>query len=134
MADHISMLVFFKLSNSVLFDTYLRYYLKKFAESYQVPRDTLSRMQFTDFDFSAESPFVAPSSKRDPTQSVPMYNLVKALETTTNLIDKIIQGTATYSEIIAENQLIFQQLEIKKELTILMQVNQLTSFGHVLHA
>ena len=133
LTEHLRMLVFFKLSKSMLFDKYLRYFLKQITDSVQMPQATLSRMQFADFGFSIGVPsasFTPPSTKQAPSQGLPMTNLVHALRQTSDLMDKIMRGTATYSEIIAEDKLILQQLEIEREFAILsdyVQVSNLSS-------
>lgn len=54
-------------------------------------------------------------------QCLPMDILVSALESTSTLICKIMEGTATYSEIIAEDKLTIEQLDIRKEFLILSE-------------
>ena len=128
LTEYMQMLVFFKLHRSVLFDKYLRHHLKLVTESQQRPQDTLSRMQFSDFKFSMSVPMgsFAPFSatKQDPSLGIPMANLVRSLARTRDLVHNIIQGTATYSEIIAEDENMLQQLEIEREFAVLSEYGQ----------
>lgn len=133
LTEHLGMLIFFKLKKSVLFDKYLRYNLKRITEKLQLPDATLSQMQFSDFGFSMTMPaasFAPPTPKQGPSEGLPMTNLAHALKATSDLIFKIMRGTATYSEIIAEDRLMLQQLEIEREFAILsdyVQVSKLSS-------
>ena len=124
---HLKMLIFFKLNRSFLFDKYLRYYLAKSAESFEVPQDTL---QFDDIGFSIDVPF-APSSSCEQTSSqfVTMSMLVNALQSTCNLIDKIMNGTAAYYEITVGGSLKLEQLEIEREFTILSNYMQVCNLS-----
>ncbi len=126
LTEHMSMLVFFRLLRSDLFDKYLRHHLKRITEAQQAPQDTLSRMQFSDFKFSIAMPVasfvpLSMSAKQDPSLGVPMTNLVYALKETRDLIHKIMLGNATYSEIIAEDETMLQRLEIEQEFAILSE-------------
>ena len=50
---------------------------------------------------------------------LPMHSLVIALKDTSELISKIIQGTATYSEMITMDESLLEQVEIQNEFKIL---------------
>ena len=122
--DHLQMLIFFKLHRSVLFDKYLRLYLKKIVETQQQSQETLSRMQFSEFGFSLNFPSAtfssSPVSKHDPMEEgLSTNNLVQALTSTHDLIKKIMSGMATYSEIIAEDELMLQKLDVEREFAVL---------------
>ena len=133
--DHLQMLVFFKLHKSSLFGKYLRHFLKKIAEELQEPQEFMSRISFQDIPFSipfATSPgsFVLPPSlARNNSQTKPRDNLVRGLVSTHILLKKIMFGTATYSEIVAEDEGMLKGLDIEQEFAILHeygQYNQLT--------
>ena len=113
--DHLKMLVFFKLHQSVLCDKYLRLYLKKFTESQQQPH-----MQISGFILSLKLPSATfSSSPHDPTRPTEVSSLVQALKNTHELIKKIMSGVAIYSEIIAEDELMLQKLDIEREFSVL---------------
>ena len=119
--DHLDMLVFFKLHQSVLFDKYLRLYLKKIIKIQQQSRKTLSHIQFSESGFSLNFPSAfSPVSRHDPMEEgLSIYDLVQGLRNTHELIKKIMSGIATYSEIIAEDELMLQNLDVEREFSIL---------------
>ncbi len=131
--DYLEMLVFFKLNKSRLFDKYLKFHLKKIGDE-QAPLDTLSRMQFSDFGFSVRLSMAnftpPPTSQLDPSEGLPISNLVKALRSTRDLINKIMKGIATYSEIIAEDKLMLEQLDIEEEFGILSDYSRFSKLSH----
>lgn len=121
------MFTFFKLSKSLLFDKYLRHSFKIEQEAISERDSLLSPSSFVQPSMS-----VLATNKQDQVQNIRMHSLVCALESTQSLIDKIISGTATYSEITAEDELsrmldtrkvfaaeLSQQLDIQREFTIL---------------
>ena len=87
---HLDMIVFFKLHVSILFDKYIRYYLKKIA-----------------------------GHQHEPQLYQQMSNLVEALSDTYALVCKIVFGTANYSEIVADDEKVLQAIDIEQELSIL---------------
>lgn len=129
--EHLDMLVFFKLHTSTLFDKYLRFNLKKIADDQHEPQEIFSRMQLSDIPFSIpfHSGFSPPSFSRTPTLGLPMSNLVQALADTRTLVCKIMLGTATYSEIIAEDEGMLQGLDIEREFSILQEYGQLSNMA-----
>ncbi len=129
--DHMEMLVFFRLHKSSLFDKYLRHFLKKIAEELHEPQELVSRMSFKDIPFLipfASSPgSFAPLLSlvpQDSSHSKARDNLMRALANTKQLIKKIMQGTATYSEIVAEDEGMFKGLDIEREFAILHEYGQ----------
>ena len=87
--DHLELLIFFKLNTSILFEKYLQKNLKGI------------------------------SSSEVPIEGEKMKYLVKALANTCTLLSKIMSGTATYSEIIAEDEGMLHGLNIEREFYIL---------------
>lgn len=114
--EHLPILVFFKLKGSVLFNKYLHHYLKKIAEAQQTSKDTL---QVADYSHPDPDSFTALSSKQDPAQGLDITILTEALKDTFGLVDKVMSGEATYSELIAGDKLMLEQLEIEREFIIL---------------
>ena len=125
LTEHLGMLVFFKLTHSVLFDRYLRYFLNKITATQYIPQGATP---FKDFGFVVpdNSPInlYTPSS---PPSGVSMENLVQSLKNTHDLFNRILAGIATYSEIIAEDELILQQLDIESEFSILEKYVQISN-------
>ena len=118
--DHLQMLVFFKLHKSSLFDKYLRHFLKKIAEELQEPQELVSLTSFQDIHFSIPPPSLA----RNNSQTMPRDNLVRGLVSTQDLIKKIIFGTATYFEIVAEDEGMLKGLDMEQEFAILHEYGQ----------
>ena len=119
--DVLDMLVFFKLHPSEMFDKYLQVYLKKESE---VDREqhstttTLSAFSFTVPVFSATS--VRPhSADRSAVEGLPLHVLLRAMNHTNDLLMKLMQGTAAYSEIVAEGELNLEKLDIEREFSAL---------------
>lgn len=114
LVKHLKMLIFFKLKKSALFDKYLRYYLKHF----QMPQN---RPCTVDPLIGPLASLPPPSPKHAISEDLPINSLENALEATSILMDKLMQGTVTYSEIIAEE---LEQLDIKNEFNILSEYAQ----------
>ena len=113
--SHLDMLVFFKLNKSDLFNNFLQHYLEKFSRSQQ---NTAAGAEF--LPPGVMSPYiVAPASTHDLVQGSHLQNLSSALNSTSNLFDKIRSGTATYFDVTAEDTLVLQQLDFKREFAIL---------------
>ena len=96
--DHLKMFIFFKLKKSVLFNKYLHYYLQK----QQIKVASFPSLHAT-----------------EPPVEVSLQNLAEALKKTNDLVLKIISGSATYSEILAEDKSLLEQLKIENEFAIL---------------
>ena len=124
--DHLETLVFFKLHHSVMFDTYLRAQIKQVSEQSlpaASPQDTL---QFSVFPFSLPPASIfPPKTKKKEDEQMPKKILQKSLDQVRELLGKIMDGTATYSEIIAKGELDLEKLDIEKEFAIL--ANYITS-------
>lgn len=104
-------LVFFKLNKSVLFEDYLQHYLKKLSKS---PQDSTADSKFLLSGITLP-PVVATCVKQD----LALQNLLSAIKCTGALVGKIMSGTATYSDITADDELMLQQLDIERELSTL---------------
>lgn len=120
--------VFFKLNRSVLFNKYLWHFLNK-AKSEEDAEVSIR-------SFSVEFKGFAASQ----VQGTPMSHLLRALESTLSLIEKIMSGTASYSEITvegelmsnlldstktiaAQHELMSQQLDLEREFDIFLRYN-----------
>ena len=114
-------LVFFKLSKSELFNKYLRIHIQRLS---QEPQDNHSNTT-PDLDLpSLIPPVVHPNLVSSDSEGLPMSSFISALESTYNLILKIMHGDATFSEIIMGDRLMLQQLAIEKEFAILSKYMQ----------
>ena len=109
----LEMLVFFKLHPSTMFDKYLHVYLQKESELKveEQPKSAFSFPVSATASFSAQPQAVV--------EGLPLHVLHKALDRTHALILKLMQGTAAYSEITAEGELILDNLDIKREFNAL---------------
>ena len=129
--DHLDILVFFKLHTSTLFDKYLRKNLKKITDDQHQPQEIFSHMKFSEIPFSLPFPssasFSPPSFSRGSVHGKQMDKLVEALSDTHTLLSKIMRGTATYSEIIAEDEEMLQGLDIEREFSTLQEYGQLSN-------
>ena len=118
--DHLDMLVFFKLHRSEMFNKHLRLQLRKESEMAQQKSHTPSVLP----QFAFPVPIFSGASFRREDQettedSVPLNVLLNSLTTTKELFLKLIHGTATYFEIIAEGELNLETLDIEKEFNTL---------------
>ena len=109
----VDMLVFFKLNKSNLFENYLECCIEK-----------LTKCQQDSAPFSIMQPL---TMAQDVAHDSHFHNLLSALKNAGEFIDKIKSGTATYSDIIAEDKLVLQQLDIEREFGILSKYLQRTS-------
>jgi hypothetical protein len=124
--------VFFKLNRSILFHKYLWHYLEKVAKSEE---DQEASIPFPGFSSRISGMRFSPSSG-SMVQGRPMQHLLSALQSTLKLMERLMSGTATYSEITAEGnlmsylldttrtidaqrELISQQIDLRREFEIL---------------
>ena len=117
-----NMLVFFKLHSSEMFDKYLQFYLRKESDleaKEQHSATTLTGFSHTASVFRATS-LQSQSGDKSAVKSYPLRVLVRAGNHTHDLIMKLVQGTATASEIVAKGELNLENLNIEKELSTLL--------------
>ena len=108
--DVLDRLVFFKLHPSKVFDKYLQAFLNKESELREQHPTTTS---------SSTVPSTSMMENHNKVEGVPLRFLQKAVVHTQEMIAKIMQGTAVYSEIIAEGELNLENLNIKQEFIVL---------------
>ena len=101
--------VFFKLKKSVLFHKYLWHFLEKAKSEQAAAASVPSRS--SGFNRHMGS-LVPPQSSQ--VQGTPMPHLLSALQSTRDLIEKVMSGTASYSEITVEGELISNLLDSTK--------------------
>jgi len=132
--DVLDMLIFFKLYPSKIFNEYLQFYLRKESEA-EVKKKYNARESeeweqnnTATISASLHSPLptllsVTMQSHPDDqssVQGIPLAVLRRAMDSTHDLIMKLMQGTAAYSDIlIAKGKLNLEKLDIKQELSIL---------------
>lgn len=108
--DHMDMLVFFRLHHSVMFDKYQKLFLEKCMEKVNptstIPHPPGSRTKGADLKFEDD-------------MKMKLAVLVQSLDKTKELLIKLIEGNANYSEIIAEGRLNLESLDIDGEFTTL---------------
>ena len=108
--DVLDMLVFFKLHPSNMFDKYLQIYL-------QIYLSKESRFEITVLALPAN----VQSQPKDHNveEGPPLHVLQRAAIHAHDLIMKLMQGTATYSDITAEGRLDLENLNVKQEFSVL---------------
>ena len=117
--NQMEMLVFFKLHNSVMFEEYQKLYLDK--EVKELERKLCPPMPSVTSTFG-NFPSVSlrhPEEEEEPKVKMSLPILVKSLDRTKELLIKLIEGNATYNEIIAEGRLDLENLDIDREFEIL---------------
>jgi hypothetical protein len=114
---YLQMLVFFKLNKSVMFDKYLRVQISHSCEQFQQQK-TQSLAQSVPLLASILPP--SPSEiGREEEEGLPMKIFIRSLEGTKDLLSKVMNGNAKYSEIIAEGALDLENLDIDREIEVL---------------
>ena len=117
--DRMDMLVFFRLHHSVMFEMYQKLFLEKEGKKHLEKVNPVST--FSSFSFSIPQPVVSMEKATDveSKEGIELSTLVRSLDKTKELLIKLIEGNATYSEIIAEGRLELEDLDIDEEFTIL---------------
>ena len=116
--DRMDMLVFFRLHRSVMFDIYQKLFLEKGANKHLEKASPASTMSA--YGFSVPHPVVSMTmTEMEPEEGMKLPILVRSLDRTKDLLIKLIEGNATYNEIIAEGGLNLENLDIDQEFTIL---------------
>ena len=113
--DHMHMLVFFSLHQSEIFNNYLLLQLKEeFSVKKAAP--SLHSSMMPSLTIPALQMLSKQRDEGPKEEGVSLQILAKALNTTRALLVKLIQGTAKYSEIIAEDgELKLEKINIEAE-------------------
>jgi len=132
LSNILDMLIFFKLYPSEIFNGYLQFYLRKESEADQVKekcsvRESEEWEQYNTATISASLhsllpilPSVTPHpDDQSSVQGIPLDVLRRAMNCTHDLIMKLMQGTAAYSDIFAKGKLNLEKLDIEQELSTL---------------
>ena len=115
------MLVFFKLHCSKMFEIYLQVYLQRdseLKETESVIKEQPSTSALPSFSFTAVS-MQPRQDDHSPVEGLPLGMLRRAMNCTRDLIIKLMEGTATYSDIIAGGELNLEKLDIEREFSTL---------------
>ena len=117
--DRMDMLVFFRLHRSVMFNMYQKLFLEKEVKKHLEKVNPISTL--SSYSFSVPPPDVSMEKATDvePREGIQLPILVRSLDMTKELLIKLIEGNATYSEIIAEGRLELENLNIDEEFTTL---------------
>ena len=110
--DRMDMLVFFRLHKSVMFDKYQKLYLEKVKKEHEDKIRPATIMSGFGFSVPAVS-LRQPEVESEEAVSLPI--LVRSLDRTKELLIKLIEGNATYNEIVAEGTLDLENLDIDQE-------------------
>lgn len=125
---HLEMLVFFKLHKSVMFDKYLRVQIAHNTRKLESlrPQSMLPSLQFSGITFSVPIPSIPTAQQeREPDKGLPVKVFVESLNNTKELLSKVMQGDAKYSEIVAEGELDLENLDVTREFAILVEYSNM---------
>ena len=131
--DVSDMLIFFKLYPSRIFNEYLQFYLRKESEAEVKEKCNVRELEeweqhnVATISASLHSPLpTLPSvtmqshpDDQSSVQGIPLDVLQRAMKRTLDLIIKLMQGTAAYSDIVAKGKLNLEKLDIEQELSTL---------------
>ena len=113
--DVLDVIVFFKLHPSKMFDKYLHVYLSKANEPETMKQRTTTTLSYTASVF----PPINMQEDQSAVEGVSLHVLHSAINSTRELVLKLMQGTAAYSEIVAEGELDLENLNIAQEFNVL---------------
>ena len=121
LVSYLDMLVFFHPNQSEMFEKHL---LKELEKVVSASSTCLPRTEKTGFSlFPSLTPSVTVFGRRDsstsrhdqPSTGVSIETLQKALENVQNLMLRILKGTATYADIIAEEVLKLESVNTESQ-------------------
>lgn len=112
--SELGMLVFFYLSNSEIFDKYLKLQLRKMEAAEAAPSKQVSTSAF-----ALPAMVLGRKEELEIPQGISVRTLAEALTQTRELLLKLIRGTALYTDIIADGSLDLKLLDIDQEFEIL---------------
>ena len=131
LSDVLDVLIFFKLYPSEIFNEYLQFYLRKESETEVKEKCSVRKSEEWEqnntatISASLHSPLpTLPSVTPHPddqssVEGIPLNVLRRAMNCTHDLIMKLMQGTAAYSDIFAKGKLNLEKLDIEQELSTL---------------
>lgn len=119
--DNLDLLIYFFLHKSAIFDTYLRYQLRKYSglqpdESVPVSmQSVVSRVRSMSGAF-----FNSIRRGSEPFKGISWQTLAEALTATKELVLRLVEGTAQYSEVTAGGNLALERMDIEFEFKVLV--------------
>ena len=116
LVSQLDMLKFFKLNRNVMFDKYLRLKIRQVLQEETVIEFAESAAKLYTPVSSSLQPVL---QKKQPSIGISVMVLCKALVCTQELLQKIMNGEAVYSEIIAEGEVDLEQIDVVHEFDIL---------------
>lgn len=119
--DNLDLLIYFFLHKSAIFDTYLRYQLRKHSGS--LPDDSIPvSMQSVVSRVRTMSGAFLNSIRRgsEPFKGISWQILAEALTATKELVVRLVEGTAQYSEVTAGGNLALEKMDIEFEFKVLV--------------
>lgn len=117
--DRIDMMVFFRLHYSEMFDKYLKLFLKKETSEQLSEMNPAPAMSAIHSSISKLPSYSVKMVESEAEEGLPLSVFLKSLDNTKQLLVKLMEGKATYNEIIAEGTLNLSALDIEGEFTIL---------------
>lgn len=127
--DNIDLLTYFFLRRSYIFDTYLRYQLRKhdaIANGETVPTSHLSISRIRSITGSLMGSL---RKNTDSFKGISLNLLASALTDTKNLLVKIVEGTAEYTDVTAGGNLDLEQMDIDVEFQVLVDYTKYLKVG-----
>lgn len=114
----LDMLIFFKLNRSIMFDKYLKLQITRvYEETCMIDFVNMSQSSMV----SSAAQLLSPVSNSLPSlaeeQPISVFTLCKSLELTHELLQKIMDGVAVYSDIIAEGEIDLEKIDVVQEFT-----------------
>lgn len=111
--DHLDTLVFFKLNQSIMFDTYIQMQIREAHKEFTKPQ--VAKSEFSVISFNMPPASAVFQQEEQECDSRSKNTLLEAVVKTEHLLRKIMEGTATYSEITAMEELDLENLDIEAE-------------------
>lgn len=127
--DNIDLLTYFFLRRSYIFDTYLRYQLRKhdaIANGETVPTSHLSISRIRSISGSLIGSL---RKNTDSFKGISLDLLASALTDTKNLLVKIVEGTAEYTDVTAGGTLDLEKMDIDVEFQVLVDYTKYLKAG-----
>ena len=124
--DNIDLLTYFFLRKSAIFDTYLRYQLRKhnaIASGETPPTVQLSISRFRSITGSLMR------RNNEPFKGISWDVLASALTETKHLLLKIVEGTAEYTDVTAGGNLDLEKMDVDVEFQVLVDCTKYLKMG-----
>ena len=128
MMEHLDLLVFFHLQQSEIF----KKHLMKYLEDATAVVTTTEKVRGTLFSsFRPVVSYQQRSVKPQQDSTVNLDMLEKALESVNSLLKRLLEGTATYADIVAGGALKLESLNIDREFEIFTEYARHAGLSHI---